>query len=68
MLLLVVFQSTVVLGKLSDGVYLISQKPLLQVNNTYYYLALSGVNEKAQLHKLKENSDAQKVRAKFHLR
>ncbi|CAE6497974.1 unnamed protein product [Rhizoctonia solani] len=56
----VIFQPTMVLGELLDGVYLISQKPLAQLKNNTYYLALSGVNEKTQLRKLVKGSDTQK--------
>ncbi|KAJ1304005.1 hypothetical protein OPQ81_008413 [Rhizoctonia solani] len=54
-------QSTTVSAGLSDGVYLISQKPIVQLGSTTYYLSLSGVSEKAQLQILKEESPGNKT-------
>ncbi|KDN38297.1 hypothetical protein RSAG8_09596, partial [Rhizoctonia solani AG-8 WAC10335] len=58
--LLVVLQSLSVSAELSSGTYLISQKPPVQLGDTTYYLALSGVSEKVQLQTLQAGSAAQR--------
>ncbi|CAE6457141.1 hypothetical protein ACGC1H_003208 [Rhizoctonia solani] len=57
--LFIIWQFLLVSAELSDGVYLVSQKPPVQLGNTTYYLSLSGLSEKVQLQTLQEGSAAQ---------
>ncbi|CAE6421466.1 unnamed protein product [Rhizoctonia solani] len=58
-LLLVALQFIQVAAELSNGVYMISQTPIVQLGNTTYYLSLAGISEKVQLRK-KEGRSTQK--------